>query len=110
MMVIWKKVEDEYLTDVYYSLIINDKELAYLWYDYYSKKWFLSPTIFKEYISKKAYKNFGISEKDINEVQFNAALDLLKDLNDIMYDCEQYCEAINNFINKHLQEEICNED
>ena len=50
-MIYWKKIEDEYLTDVYYSLQTeNETELAYLWYDYFSKKWFLSPSIFKEYI------------------------------------------------------------
>ena len=93
-MIYWKKIEDEYLTDVYYSLQTeNETELAYLWYDYFSKKWFLSPSIFKEYILKRTYHNYGIT-------------DLQSDFNKILCDCGTYCDEISNFINKYLMEEI----
>lgn len=106
-MIYWKKVEDEYLTDVYYSLQTeNETELAYLWYDYFSKKWFLSPSVFKEYVSKKTYRDYGISEKDIEEIQLKATLDFQADLNKVLCDCSTYCDEITNLVNRHLMEEL----
>lgn len=106
-MIYWKKIEDEYLTDVYYSLQTeNETELAYLWYDYFSKKWFLSPSVFKEYITKRTYHNYGITDEDVSKIQFQAITDLQSDFNKILCDCGTYCDEISNFINKYLMEEI----
>ncbi len=109
-MIVWKKIEDEYLVDIYYSLLINDVEIADLWYDYLSNKWFLNPSVFKDLISKKSYREYTTSEEDTKQVKFKALLDLQVDFNKIMYDCNSYGEEISNLVTKCLQEEIYNED
>ena len=110
MKIIWKKIEDEYLADIYYSLRMEDNEIAYLWYDYFSKKWFLSPTIYKDVISKKAYRDYGVTEEDIKELQFKAMLDLQVDLNKIVVECSNYSESISNLVSMYLKEEVCDAD
>ena len=109
-MIVWKRIEDEYLADIYYSLQVDDTEIAYLWYDYFSKKWFLSPSVFKEFVNKKSYRDYGVSEKDISEVQFKALLDLQEDFNKIMYECNSYGDAISELVTRHLQEELYNNE
>lgn len=106
-MIYWKKVEDEFLTDVYYSLQLeNGNEIAYLWYDAILKKWFLSPTMFKEYVRKQSYNKYGISDKDVNEVQFKALLDLQEDYNKVVYTCNNVSEELGSLITRCLQKEV----
>lgn len=98
MMMKWKKIEDEYLSD-YYSLQVNEIEIAYLWYDCCSKKWILSPTIFETIIPKKVYK---IPSNDIRMAQFKALLDLQTSFIKIANECSTYEKEIDSYINKYF--------
>ena len=108
----WIKIEDEYLCDIYYSLECDGVEIADLWYDYYSSKWFLNPRIFQGCIEKRSYKEYTIEE--IEDVQFRAILDLQASFNKIGYECFEYSNAITDYVEIYLQkimeEEKANEN
>ena len=108
----WKKIEDEYLCDVYYTLeyIDNDtvEDIVDLWFDYYSKKWCFSAKIFNGLIPKKYYKEYGL--KDVEEVQFRAVLDLQAELNTIMYKAYEIGEEISNYVTLYLENNVYNKD
>lgn len=104
----WVKIEDEFLCDIYYSLKYEDLELADLWYDYYSEKWFLNPRIFQGYIEKKSYKEYNIEQ--VEDVQFRAILDLQAGFNKVGYECFKYSNAITDYVEKYLHELIITEE
>lgn len=102
----WKKIEDEYLCDVFYTLEYQNskdetEDIVDLWFDYYSKKWCFSAKIFNNMIPKKYYKEYAL--KDVEEVQFRAVLDLQAELNKIMYDSYDISNEISNYVALYLE-------
>lgn len=109
----WKKIEDEYLCDVYYTLEYQNQdgdieEIVDLWFDYYAQKWYFNAKIFNDLIPKRFYKEYGL--KDVEEVQFRAVLDLQAELNKIMYKAYNISEEISNYISLYLENNMHNKE
>lgn len=103
MIIKWEKDEyEEMLFDLYGYLADNTKiHLAMLYWDNMRKCWILSYELPRLKSKSRKYNNYGIDE--LNDVLFNAILDIQTDLNGIICMCRNYKEAFSNCIINYIQ-------
>lgn len=99
----WEKDDEEY---EYYDLFTytskNEKvRIAYLYWSDVYKHWVLVTTIPKIKPKTRWYDNYNVNQ--LNEVFFRAVLDIQSDLNEIFYMCNDYNDAIHDYIIDYIQ-------